>query len=246
MTTFYRRLCEPVADPATLTSNTVSQILPSAPVGSTKSAKVSTSSASTKATAPSSGSNSRKIKESQVQSTTAVSTPDTKDTNVLSHTTPRRTLFYDMLTTLARDAVDFRNLLHVVIHFMEHTLTLQQEMQVNVTGSNTSTAATAIQLNPLLYRIEPMVLISDQTRVTRMICPPLSVIEQHSAKLATLVKVNIAFLLFYLHCRLSSLFTGDIIKRMRVWFLMFIHVYLPISTGCDGKTDFCGHTELTE
>eukprot|EP01032_Pedospumella_encystans_P008122 gene8122-9674_t len=184
-----RRLCDPVLDPATLTSNAVNQNVPSAPVGSTKSTKVSTSNVSTKATAPSSSSSS-KIKESAVQSTTAVSTPDTKDTNViLSHTTPRRTIFYDMLTTLSRDVVDFRNLLHVVIHFMEHTLTLQQEMQINVTGSNTSIAAAVMQLNPLLYKIEPMVLICDQTRVTRMICPPLNIIEQHSAKLATLVKV---------------------------------------------------------
>lgn len=167
----------------------------SASVGSTKSTKVSTSNASTKATAPSNSSS--KIKESPVLSTTAVSTPDTKDTSVLSHTTPRRTLFYDMLTTLARDAVDLRNLLHVVIHFMEHTLTLQQEMQINVTGSNISNIAAATQHNPVLYKIEPMVLISDQTRVTRMICPPLNVIEQHSTKLATSVKVNTTILFAY-------------------------------------------------
>jgi len=73
---------------------------------------------------------------------------------------------------------------------MEHTLTLQQEMQTNnVTGSNSGKAASSMYLNPLLYKIEPMVLISDQTRITRMICPPLNVIEQHSTKLATLVKV---------------------------------------------------------
>ena len=70
-------------------------------------------------------------------------------------------------------------------------------MQVIVTESNTSIAATAMQLNPLLYKIEPMVLISDQTRVTRMICPPLNVIEQHSAQLATLVKVNTTILFAY-------------------------------------------------
>lgn len=159
-----------------------------APVGTTKSTKANTTSTSAKAPATTSSSSSSKTKESAIPATNADSTPETNGT--LSHTTPRRTLFYDMLTTLARDAVDFRNLLHVVIHFMEHTLTLQQEIQSDVMESNPSgIAAISVNPNPLLYKIEPMVLISDQTRVTRMICPSLNVIEQHSARLATLVKV---------------------------------------------------------
>lgn len=179
----YRQLCVSVIDPATtcakgsITASNVSSG-PTNPTNGTKSTKINT--INTKAIIA-----SKANKADTIATTTAVHYTETE----LTHTTPRRTLFYDMLTTLARDAFDFRSLLCVMIHFMQQTLSLQSGSKCDDTPAATTINDTTNNNSELMYKIEPMVLIADQNRVTKMVCPALYVIEQHSTKLAALVKV---------------------------------------------------------
>ena len=111
----------------------------------------------------------------------------------------RKTLFYDMLTALMRDHVELRGVLRVLVHFLE-TAHLMGHLAIELgsggggAGHEISTQTDTIgadksKTSAVPDRMEPMVLIKDVSRTTKMVCPSLKVIGQHSSVLHQLLQV---------------------------------------------------------
>jgi hypothetical protein len=115
----------------------------------------------------------------------------------LSTNTPTMTLFHDMLTAATRDHVDLRGIVRIITHFLQQALDLQDRARgaasasrvgheiATQTGGISRSAAESVPSN-----MEPMVLIRDSSRTTRMICPSLATIERHSAALHATLRVR--------------------------------------------------------
>jgi hypothetical protein len=116
----------------------------------------------------------------------------------LSASTPRLTLFHDMLTAATRDHTDLRGIVRITAHFLQQALDLQDHARrvaapspagheiATQTGGSSGSAGESVPSN-----MEPMVLIRDSNRTTRMICPSLETIEWNSAALHTTLLVRV-------------------------------------------------------
>lgn len=145
---------------------------------------------------------------------------DNDDVVDLNSSAPRITVLYEMLVLVVRDPAEFRSILALLRHFLEQTLACQKIFQEsvlpNVAASEISTqtesglagakvsssSSSSVASSKVSGGLEPMVLISDQSRVTRMVCPTLSVIGTHSAALHSLLKVGMYMLYFTVHVHL--------------------------------------------
>lgn len=122
----------------------------------------------------------------------------------LSVTTPRITVLHEMLVMVVRDPADFRSVMALLQHFLEHALRCQQSsaeitspkaaaIEMSTQTGNVSGPSSIHNSVAAVPGLEPMVLISDPSsgRITRMVCPALNIIEAHSTALHTLLKVRV-------------------------------------------------------
>mmetsp|Transcript_34645 Transcript_34645/g.76425 ORF Transcript_34645/g.76425 Transcript_34645/m.76425 type:complete len:110 (+) Transcript_34645:1032-1361(+) len=86
-----------------------------------------------------------------------------------------------MLLAMLRDHGEFSVLLKLLEHFLQSAIALAH---TPTPGMSTQTP-TPTHTPPLrLERMEPLVVIDDRGRRTKMVCPPVSVVERHSPSLA--------------------------------------------------------------
>jgi hypothetical protein len=103
-------------------------------------------------------------------------------------------MLFEMLSVIVRDPAETRGFLALVLHFLEACLAAQSLAPSNI-GNEIATQTDNKTSLPGAVRavpgtIEPMVLIRDVSRTTKMICPSLRTIEQHSAGLHKLLLVR--------------------------------------------------------
>jgi len=123
---------------------------------------------------------------------------------------------HDMLSAMIRDPAEFKLLLQLLLHFLRQVIHLQEVQdeiakicpleigtQTELTPSTTVVPAGSKDensyndavLQPLMKALEPMVLVQDRQRTTKMVCPSMQVIQSHSP---TLAKLNELFPIFHL------------------------------------------------
>jgi len=109
-----------------------------------------------------------------------------------------QSIYGDMLSSTVRDRTQFRDLLFAIRHFLNCSLDIQQISIIDLpagvwasgSGDGPIPDETALHLfNRIAPLVEPLVLIDDGSRTTRMVCPILPVIAKQSPMLAADLKV---------------------------------------------------------
>ncbi len=114
-------------------------------------------------------------------------------------------VFLDLLTNLVKDCSDLRSLLQVLLHFLaaardfpgsdtalDGAISTQTE---DLLGGGDSSQN---QIMRLAQSVEPVVVIRDAGRETRMVCPVISLVATHSRSLAAALSVSFSILTPYL------------------------------------------------
>ena len=156
-----------------------------------------------------------------------------------------------MLTTTIRDAGEFCHLLSIVRHFLEAALQYREcELHLVKTNLGNEIATQTDKNSGIVLRpsgssggssksllgtsLEPMVLIKDRDRTTKMVCPPLAVIEEHSPVLYPLLKVGtvLPYLCLYWYLLYNSFdhYILYYILTANLYFSLLNNVlYIPVS-----------------
>lgn len=175
-----------------------------------------------------------------------------------------------MLTTTIRDAGEFCHLLDIVRHFLEAALQYQEcELHLVKTNLGNEIATQTDQNSGVVLRpsgssksllgtsLEPMVLIKDRDRTTKMVCPPLAVIEEHSPVLYPLLKVGTVLpylcLYWYLlynsfdHCKLYYILSANLYFSLLnnvLYILVSIYIILTILHTILYYTNYITHSTI--
>ena len=109
-----------------------------------------------------------------------------------------QSVYGDVLACTVRDRTQFRHLLFAIKHFLTCCFEMQQ---INIDPAKESTSGScngdsipdeiALHLfDRIAPLVEPLVLINDGSRTTRMVCPILPLIAKQSPMLAADLKVT--------------------------------------------------------
>lgn len=121
----------------------------------------------------------------------------TEDSTAGTALAPRRTVLNDMLLTVVRDHGELRGLLRLMAHYLESASTLSKMPGSLGKEIATQTGHTASGSGGgsgggggvVPGTMECMVLIKDNSRVTKMVCPSLDTIRKHSKLLHAKLEV---------------------------------------------------------
>lgn len=119
-----------------------------------------------------------------------------------------QSVYGEVLACTVRDRTQFRHLLSAIKHFLACCFEIQQ-IHIDPTRESTSGSGnggsipdeTALHLfDRIAPLVEPLVLINDGSRTTRMVCPVLPVIAKQSPMLADALKVTRCYATTQIHC----------------------------------------------
>ena len=108
-------------------------------------------------------------------------------------------MFLDLLTNLMRDTSDLRGILSILLHFLTSARDLAASQSTHVKASVSAVSrqdtSDGNEWSRWVPSIEPVVLIRDADRLTRMVCPVVSMVNTHSTILADQLQVNVVYVL---------------------------------------------------
>jgi hypothetical protein len=190
-------------------SNNNSSNINSNGMNSIRSSKGSRSRAGSSASAPSAAVSQASRNVGTATGATSTATANSMESHTAGGLAPApvarlQTALLDLTEIVIKDPAECRVFLNVIRHFLQSAVVLQQKMsgssalnsattQAQVqTGQSVSTGQSASDSSYISF-LEPMLLIDDGDRVTKMVCPSLGVVAKHSAPLAAYLTVSIVF-----------------------------------------------------
>jgi hypothetical protein len=201
-------------------SNNNSSNINSNGMNSIRSSKGSRSRAGSSASAPSAAVSQASRNVGTATGATSTGTANSMESHTAGGLAPApvarlQTALLDLTEIVIKDPAECRVFLNVIRHFLQSAVVLQQKMSGS-SALNSATTQAQVQAgqsvstggdsgkpaeeaersasdSSYISFLEPMLLIDDGDRVTKMVCPSLGVVAKHSAPLAAYLTVSLVF-----------------------------------------------------